>query len=247
MAEIKYPYQKFLSFFIKVMGLIGVSKFKNKKIFLHELFLRFYSFLLMMVFCWQFCSTYMSLVDSSFFDSTIKYVRIIDRTSSIFFSILICGDATFRFKFDYKVLKSFDRIDEYILTHFGVKINYKRMKFIFVVITFYYIILCFVNIRPLIYFETTTVDELCVFIVEQLINSTVRVFHYILIVQFFIRCKITERIVKNEYRQFIVKQNLMFYDLFQEFSTSINLLNSSFGLIVLMSVGENKICSRKFV
>lgn len=240
MVEMKSHNLKVFSFILKALELFGVSKFKNKESWKLEIFIRIYSGLLILAFSWYFCTSYVTALYDAYYDSTTNYARLLDRSALIFLSIGILSDATFRCKRNHKLIELFDDIDETILTKFGVKLSYRKIKLLFggLIVFHFFPFIVMIQMVLITKLSMSNARTLLPFLVMQFIVINVRIFHFLLVVQFFIRCKIIEKIVNENSETLIVKQQFVFIKLFHKIGFLMDIFNDNFGFIVLMNVGK---------
>lgn len=243
MVEKKSNNLKLFNVFVIVLNVWGVSKFKPRRSSKLEAIIRCYSFTLTMIFLWVFCGNYINFL-YTYFDSVTGYARALDRSGMVFISAGICCDATFRCKQDSKIFRSFDKIDRVLLKEFGVRLSYRKMMILNLSVSLIVSTPFFALLRQIFLLKMSTFHAIIytIFVIGQLIVTTVKILHLLLVAQFLIRVKVIERLVEEKSDKVLVSKKQIFEKLFNETAFLVRILNDSFGFIALMNIGENFHC-----
>jgi hypothetical protein len=221
-----------------VLNCFGVCKLKSRKSKMVEFLSRLLTFCLMLFYLWLgFSNTYSSFY--TYAKKLTRYATDIDRSSKIFAAVAILFDAVFNRKNNLKVLKAFDKIDGFILRSFEVKLKYKKITIIFILLTIFNLTPVFVMLRHfLISMSIFKGFVLLTYVAGNLMLQTLETFYIAIVVQLFIRFKVIENFVDKKSDKFLSVRKFELEELMFKLFKLINSFNSSSGYLGLILVGE---------
>lgn len=233
---------KLFAMLFQALDFFGVSKFKNKQSIKLEIVLRTYSCFLMSLFSLLLISGYLTYVYSKTYDSVTNFARSIDRFAMVFISIGICGDATFRSKLNQTLIGVLDGINGIISSKFAVKLNYRKIALLFGFLAVTNFLPLIIMIQESLSFELNAFNAaiVLVYVTGKILVVTVKVLHYLIVVLFFIHCKVVAKIVDSMTKDDLCSHQYNFFDLFDKLRSFVELFNDSFSFVVLMNVGKEK-------
>lgn len=240
MVAKKLDILKLFSIFFSVLNFLGVSKFKAQRNLKLEIIIRCYSFIFMMIFLWLFISNHINFL-YTYFDSLTNIARAIDRAAMVLMSAGICFEATFRSKRDFQIFKSFDKIDQVLLEKFGIAFEFKKIVILNVFVTIMISFPVCLLVRQIFLLKMNTFYAIifALFVFGQITVTTVKVFHILLVAQFWIRFKAIKKLFDEKSDTFLVNKKIVFMHLFDEIFSLIDTFNDSFGFIALINIGED--------
>lgn len=236
MVERKSPNFEVFSLLFAIMKLFGLSKYSFEKNLRSELFTRLRSLILMLIFLHELFTEAMKPGQKGD-DSTTLYAREVDRYCRALLSMGLCADATFRRKRDQEIIKAFDEVDEVLLHTFGVKLRYKWIKLMFLIITLI-LTFPFVLLIHKLYARLNIIDNIhyVIFCVGQFILLIYKFLHLMMTVQFLIRFKIIEKLFNEKSEAFLIRKQFFVFNLFRKIRHLMVMFNGSFGFITLLNI-----------
>lgn len=223
--------------FNRISCLCGTGKFKSRRNLLAELFLRFYSLILAIVFIWLAISNHVNNFYVHF-DKLICMARGIDRSELLLMAASVCVEASVRRKQDFKVINIMDNLDKALSESFDVKFNYKLINMFNHLLTFLIVTPPLLVARQ---FFTSRMDifysgVFLFFVFAQLIVAVTKTAYLSFIVAFMIRFRALDGLVQIENLK--IQHQLVLVDLSFEISRLVDNFNESFGFTALMIIGE---------